>query len=223
MPYSNKLPCIFTLLFLQQVFSELWGTSDMWITNLCPLLRVMRASCPTGRLSLTVLSVALSSSNTWMSCKGEGFKRKRQRDSVILVLVAEATRLRAYRTCVHFLRSCQRILISQGNLWGLVEISWEDTWSGGKGRRDVKWIAFKNGVRVHGFEKHPRADNFPQRPPSTIPQTYSQIREGLWKQLPSTGWVDMRLRSKRLQRFTGSCSLSQWPAYTPGNGERIES
>ena len=48
----------------------------MWITNFCPSFRVTRASCPTGRLSLTVLSVALSSSNTWMSCKGEMFKRQ---------------------------------------------------------------------------------------------------------------------------------------------------
>lgn len=53
----------------------------------------MRASCPTGRLSLTVLSVALSSSNTWMSCKGKVLERKRQKDNVILVLPAEATHL----------------------------------------------------------------------------------------------------------------------------------
>ena len=44
----------------------------MWITNFCPSVRVMRVSCPRGRVSLMVLSVALSSNNTWMSCCGVG-------------------------------------------------------------------------------------------------------------------------------------------------------
>lgn len=71
---QNNKPYILALFPLKSRFSELWGTSDMCITNLCPSLSVTRVSCPTGRLSLMLFEVVLSSNKTWMNCEGKSLK-----------------------------------------------------------------------------------------------------------------------------------------------------